>query len=531
MLRGLLVLSLSASIFLCAAAMITLDIGNKFISPDGLKRSTVLANGQYPGPLLKGFKGDRFRINVVNNLTDDTMQRSTSIHWHGIFQKGTNYADGPAGVSQCPISPSHSFLYDFSVPDQVGTFWYHSHFSTQYCDGLRGPFVVYDPLDPHQHLYDVDDESTIITVSEWYHLPAPTLETQFAFSNSTLINGKGRYPGGPKAALAIVNVVQGKRYRFRLVSISCDPSHVFSIDSHQLMIIEADGENTKPSTVDILEIFAGQRYSFVLIANQPVDNYWIRALTSSGNGELPNGFAGGINSAILRYKGASVTDPISSQTTNGIRLVETNLHPLDDLTAAAPGLPFPGGADININLNITPDLINAVFLINGKTFTPPPVPVLLQILSGAKSAQDLLPSGSIYGLQRNKVVEVTVPGGSIASPHPFHLHGHSFSVVRSEGADTKPNYLNPMRRDVVSTGNIGSNVTIRFVTDNAGPWLFHCHIDWHLKFGLAVVFAEDIADTPELDEPTEAWKYLCPIFDSLKPSQTSIQIVTAMPPP
>lgn len=96
--------------------------------------------------------------------------------------------------------------------------------------------------------------------------------------------------------------------------------------------------------------------------------------------------------------------------------METNLHPLDDLTAAAPGLPFPGGADININLNITPDLINAVFLINGKTFTPPPVPVLLQILSGAKSAQDLLPSGSVYGLQRNKVAEVTVPGGSIASP-------------------------------------------------------------------------------------------------------------------
>ncbi len=38
-----------------------------------------------------------------------------------------------------------------------GTFWYHSHHSTQYCDGLRGPIVVYDPNDPAKHLYDVDN--------------------------------------------------------------------------------------------------------------------------------------------------------------------------------------------------------------------------------------------------------------------------------------------------------------------------------------------------------------------------------------
>jgi len=28
-------------------------------------------------------------------------------------------------------------------------------------------------------------------------------------------------------------------------------------------------------------------------------------------------------------------------------------------------------------------------------------------------------------------------------------------------------------RDVVSTGFPGDNVTIRFVTDNSGPWLLH----------------------------------------------------------
>lgn len=487
--------------------------------------STVLANGQYPAPLITGFKGQRFRINVVNNLTDVTMERSTSIHWHGFFQRSTNYADGPVGVTQCPISPYHSFLYDFTIPDQAGTFWYHSHFATQYCDGLRGPFVVYDPLDPNRHLYDVDDESTVITVSEWYHLPAPTLELIIPFSNATLINGVGRYPGGPNVPLAVVNVAQGKRYRFRLLSISCDPNHLFSIDGHQLTIIEADGENTKPSIVDSIQIFAGQRYSFVLTANQPVDNYWIRALTSSGNGVLPTSFAGGINSAILRYKGAWIADPTSLQTPSVMPLVEANLHPLDDFTAAAPGLPFPGGADININLNIIADPVQGLYYMNGKSFVPPPVPVLLQILSGIKPAQELLPNGSIYGLERNKVVEVTVPGGSPGGPHPFHLHGHSFSVIRSQGANMPPNYVNPVRRDVVNMGDIGSNVTIRFVTDNPGPWFFHCHIDWHLKIGLAVVFAEDIPGTPDMNDPTEAWTKLCPIFDGLPPSQTSVQLL------
>jgi iron transport multicopper oxidase len=60
------------------------------------------------------------------------------------------------------------------------------------------------------------------------------------------------------------------------------------------------------------------------------------------------------------------------------------------------------------------------------------------------------------------------------------LHGHDFFVVRSAGNSTY-NYDNPVMRDVVSMGDTGDNVTIRFFTDNAGPWFLHCHIDWHLE--------------------------------------------------
>jgi len=65
--------------------------------------------------------------------------------------------DGTAFVTQCPIISGNSFLYSFNVDQQAGTFWYHSHFNLQYCDGLCGPTVIYHENDPYHHLYDVDN--------------------------------------------------------------------------------------------------------------------------------------------------------------------------------------------------------------------------------------------------------------------------------------------------------------------------------------------------------------------------------------
>ncbi|KAJ7438109.1 laccase 2 precursor [Mycena galericulata] len=487
----------------------TLTIANKQLSPDGFQRSTVLANGVFPGPLITGKKGADFSLNVVNQLSDPTMLRSTSIHWHGFFQAGSNWEDGPSFVTQCPIAANHSFEYAFAVPEQTGTYWYHSHLSTQYCDGLRGPIVVYDPNDPAKNLYDVDNDATVITLADWYHYPAPSHPLIPVF-NSTLINGLGRYAGGPSSNLAVISVVKGLRYRFRLVSLSCDPNWVFSIDGHNMTIIEVEGVNSKPLTVDNIQIFAGQRYSFVLSATQPVNNYWVRANPGSGN----TGFENGINSAILRYVGAPNSEPKSVSTLNNAML-ETNLHPL--VPTPVPGKPFPGGADVVLNLNIglTPDF---QFTFGGASFTPPTAPVLLQILSGAHTAAELLPSESLYTLPPNKVIEISIPGGAIGAPHPIHLHGHNFFVVRSAGSSNY-NYVNPILRDVVSTGlDTTDNATFRFVTDNAGPWFLHCHIDWHLDIGLAVVLAEDTG-TIGKEKPTTAWDSLCPIYDGLSPSQ------------
>ncbi|KAI0246639.1 laccase T2 copper depleted [Lactifluus subvellereus] len=504
-----LLASISRKVHASLGPVTDLPIVNAGISPDGFLRDATLADGVFPGPLIKANKGDDFAINVINQLTDDTMDLPTSIHWHGIFQRTTNYADGAAFVTQCPIVPNESFVYKFNAEEQTGTYWYHSHLKAQYCDGLRGALVIYDPNDPNASMYDVDDDDTVITLADWYHYVS-TVAPLVPVFNSTLINGQGRYSGGPPVPLAVVNVVSGTRYRLRLVSISCDPAYDFSIDGHQLTIIEVDGNNVQPLLVDSLEIFAGQRYSVVLNADQSVGNYWIRALPNFPD----QNYAGFTNLAILRYLGAPVGDPANDPTldipTSVLPLKETDLHPLEP--TPVPGEPFPGGADININLNVTLSADFTEFLINGFTFDAPMVPVLLQILSGAQSAADLVPAGSIYGLDANKSVEITIPAGALGGPHPIHLHGHAFHVVRSAGASTY-NFDDPVIRDVVSIGETGDNVTIRFFTDNPGPWFLHCHIDWHLEKGFAVVFAEDVPEVSTTDVATDQWRQLCPAYD------------------
>ena len=145
------------------------------------------------------------------------------------------------------------------------------------------------------------------------------------------------------------------RYRFRLVSLSCDPNYTFSIDNHTMTVIEADTVNSQPLEVDSIQIFSSQRYSFVvrttflsvnpcvsntsfqLEANQPVDNYWIRAEPNFGN----IGFSDGINSAILRYEGAPNAEPIATEApTLTNPLVESNLHPLASMPVVRDLSPF-----------------------------------------------------------------------------------------------------------------------------------------------------------------------------------------------
>ncbi|KAH8822314.1 laccase [Flagelloscypha sp. PMI_526] len=507
-LRTFILLSASLVVRAAIGPVADLTLTSATVSPDGpgFDRDAIV--------FTQSSSATHSNSTVINTLSNTNMRQSTSIHWHGILQDGSNWADGPAFVTQCPIAPNDSFL--FKKPNQAGTFWYHSHLSTQYCDGARGAFVIYDTSDPHAGLYDVDDESTVITLADWYHQYAEQLVV--GVSDSTLINGLGRYAGtgGTASELAVITVEQGKRYRFRFVNVACDPYFTVSIDGHtELTIIEADSVNTVEVATDSFDIFVGQRYSVILNANQDIGNYWIRA--------APQGvstFQGGIDSAILRYVGATEDEPTTTQNTVTNKLSEQSLTPL--VNPGAPGTHTRGVADVVHTLTLAFVGAQLQFTIDGATFTPPTIPVLTQILSGAVTAQQLLPAGSFIEIQQGDIVEINLPVANVAQvggPHViFSLmirHGHSFDVIRSAGSTTD-NYDNPPRRDVVSTGtSTTDNVTIRF----QGPWFLHCHIDWHLELGFAIVFAEAADQVATAVTPTSQWDQLCTTYDALDSSQ------------
>jgi hypothetical protein len=46
---------------------------------------------------------------------------------HGIRQLRTGWADGPAYITQCPIQPGQSYVYNFTITGQRGTLLWHAH--------------------------------------------------------------------------------------------------------------------------------------------------------------------------------------------------------------------------------------------------------------------------------------------------------------------------------------------------------------------------------------------------------------------
>lgn len=115
----------------------------------GMKAHLWGYNGQSPGPTLEAVEGDRVRIFVTNRLPEPT-----SVHWHGFLLP--NGMDGVSGLTQPPIKPGKTFVYEFEMK-KSGTFMYHPHADemTQMAMGMMGFFVVH-PKNPNFMKVDRD---------------------------------------------------------------------------------------------------------------------------------------------------------------------------------------------------------------------------------------------------------------------------------------------------------------------------------------------------------------------------------------
>ena len=161
------------------------------IQDRGFKRK-FLSNSAFPLFSDKGRScwGDTIIVNVTNYLEFN----GTTVHWHGVRQLGTPEMDGVNAVSQCPIAPNDSFVYNFTAT-QYGTSWYHSHYSLQYADGLLGPITIYGPSSS-----SFDEGKNPILISDWGHRSAfqdwtkqLTGYPSYPKMNSVLLNGLGAF--------------------------------------------------------------------------------------------------------------------------------------------------------------------------------------------------------------------------------------------------------------------------------------------------------------------------------------------------
>src|SRR5574341_1285754 len=122
-------------------------------------------NGQVPGPALRLHEGERVRISLKNELPEPT-----TIHWHGVDVP--NAMDGVPGITQKPVQPGETFVYEFEARP-AGTRWCHSHFQEhkQMDLGLVAPLII-DPADPEP--FAVDREDTLV-LDDWATGTGPAL--------------------------------------------------------------------------------------------------------------------------------------------------------------------------------------------------------------------------------------------------------------------------------------------------------------------------------------------------------------------
>ncbi|KIX04862.1 uncharacterized protein Z518_05733 [Rhinocladiella mackenziei CBS 650.93] len=489
------------------------------IAPDGVPRTVLAINGRFPGPVIRANRGDRLLIYVQNNMTN-----VTSVHWHGLFQNGTNWMDGTAGITQCPIPSGAGFLYNFTVENQFGTYWYHTHYSTANGDGPVGPLIVHAPEEGElQKLYEVDQ---IILLQDWYHAYSEALLPGYLASgnentepvpdngliqgtnyfNCSSLGSESGYPCRQNSSRAVFAVEHGKRYRYRLINTGAFATFEFSIDNHPLSIIEADGTAIEPLLVHRLEIGVAQRYSVVINANQSsATNYWMRAQMNEFCFGDDNPVLDPDVKALVTYTN-STDDPTNStdwQDALDTQCVGLNASLLTP-TFTSPAPPATTLYAVTSSFQIGAYAVDLAY-INGTSWVMADVPTLNQAVASLRAGNNSVStSGVSSGFSANQYV-INVPDDAVVDllvtnfddgSHPFHLHGHAFWVLASSPdqyfdwkryGELNTTLANPMRRDTLMIDAFGWAL-IRFVADNPGLWAFHCHISWHMEAGLLMQF-------------------------------------------
>lgn len=485
-------------------------------NPDGCFERKVLGfNGSWPLPTLTVKKGDRVNLYLTNGFTD----RNTTLHFHGMFQNGTTQMDGPEMVTQCPIGPGDTYLYNFTVADQVGTYWYHSHTAGQYGDGMRGMFIIQEQ-DDSDYPFEFDEE-VALSIGEWYHNLADVLIPKFL----NRFNPTGAEPIPQNTLFNNTRnntwmVKPDTTYFVRIANVGGFVSQYLYMEDHEFEVVEVDGIYVESNVTDMLYITVAQRYGVLIhTKNDTSKNFaFMQKIDDDMLDVIPDDLLLNSTNYIVYDDGAEMPE----------EYFVDELDFLDDFYLKPVSKePLLDDADHAITIDVAMDNlgngVNYAFF-NNVTYVTPKVPIVSTALSTGEFATNSYIYGNVhaYVLQKDDIIDIRL-NNLDTGKHPFHLHGHAFQVIeRGEGVDDDlppvafnpdnhtayPEY--PMIRDTVYV-NPQSYVVMRFKADNPGVWMFHCHIEWHLEQGLAIILIEAPEEMQKTDtqQMTDNFKQVC----------------------
>ncbi|WP_303291905.1 copper resistance system multicopper oxidase [Marinobacter sp. SS5-14b] len=291
LLTGLLTLLMPAMVM---AGEYGLTVDRVKIDTGDFVKEGIGYNGASPGPVMRFKEGENVRINVTNNLDE-----MTSIHWHGLILPFDQ--DGVPGISFPGIKPGETFTYEFPI-QQAGTYWFHSHSGFQEPDGAYGAIVIepegrepfrYDReyvvqlTDKHPHsgdrimrnlkmmsdyynreqqtvgefFSDVSKNGLMNTVSDrmaWGSMRMMKADVEDIHGFTGLINGKG--PSQNWTGI----FEPGERIRLRFINSSAMTYFDIRIPGLDMTVVQADGNNVQPVSVDEFRIGVAETYDVIV---------------------------------------------------------------------------------------------------------------------------------------------------------------------------------------------------------------------------------------------------------------------------
>jgi CopA family copper-resistance protein len=296
-----------------------LTIDSVPVNVTGRPSRATSVNGSTPGPILKWREGDTVTISLTNRL-----KQATSIHWHGVRVPAD--MDGVPGLSFAGIPPGETFQYRFPVM-QSGTYWYHSHSGFQEQTGLIGAVII-NPRDRDPVEFD---REYVVLLSDWTDANPETifsnLKAQSNYYNyhrltlpnfvSAAANDGFGSTVSQRLAWARMNMSPtdvsdvsgatytyllngyapnanwtgifhpGERIRLRFINGSSMTFFDVRIPGLKITVVQADGNDVEPVTVDEFRIGIAETYDVIV---QPEDD---AAYTIFAQSEDRSGFARG----------------------------------------------------------------------------------------------------------------------------------------------------------------------------------------------------------------------------------------------